>query len=488
MAYGSDVQRITRALNWIGSSALGLGIAIVVWALWWTRGVDDFRTAVIVAALGFGLPSLVALTLAWLLDPLTEPEPPGAAKGAVSGTALPTRRAALGWPAVAQYIAAVIAVGVAAVLRDWLQPILGEMAPFATFYLAIVVAGWIGGFGPSALATALSLAIVSRPLWPGGGDLPSYQLGNVAALGVFAAVALAIGGITATMRATAAAADRMSAETKARNAELQSAESELRHERDRIRVTLESIGDAVITTAVDGVVTFLNPAAERLTGWRSHDARGVLLEKVMELVDEKSGAQLAPLLDTNAQARTPYTTHHAVLIDRKGTSHIIDESGAPIIDDQGAHIGHVVVFRDTTDARRTQAALLESEARFRTTADTAPVLIWMANKTKGCDYVNRQWLEFTGRALEQELGDGWADGVHPEDLDRCLAIYAGAFDARRQFQLEYRLRRFDGEYRWVFDSGVPRFGPGGEFVGYIGACIDVTDQKKARHLVAESAR
>ena len=143
-------------------------------------------------------------------------------------------------------------------------------------------------------------------------------------------------------------------------------------------------------------------------------------------------------------------------------------------------IGHVVVLRDVTRARRAQAALQESEARFRTTADVAPVLIRMSDSSKACDYFNRQWLEFTGRTMEQEIGDGWTEGVHPDDLQSCLSIYNTAFDARQPFEMEYRLRRFDGEYRWVVDHGVPRFAADGLFVGYIGACMDITEQKKAR--------
>ena len=132
------------------------------------------------------------------------------------------------------------------------------------------------------------------------------------------------------------------------------------------------------------------------------------------------------------------------------------------------------------EQRRTEVSLRESEERFRHMADTAPVMIWVSGPDQRCTFFNRSWLNFTGRTLDQELGDGWAEGVHSHDLDRCLQIYTSAFEARRSFQMEYRLRRADGEYRWVLDEGVARFEPGGLFVGYIGCCTDITDLKRTQ--------
>jgi PAS domain S-box-containing protein len=147
--------------------------------------------------------------------------------------------------------------------------------------------------------------------------------------------------------------------------------------------------------------------------------------------------------------------------------------------------------REAEDARRhaeaERAVAQESERRFRATADTAPVLIWTSGLDALCDWFNQPWLAFTGRPMEAELGDGWAERVHPDDLDRCLAIYLGAFHAREPFAMEYRLQRHDGAYRWLLDNAVPRFGADGTFVGYIGTCVDVTDQRLARE-AAEAAR
>jgi two-component system sensor kinase FixL len=122
-----------------------------------------------------------------------------------------------------------------------------------------------------------------------------------------------------------------------------------------------------------------------------------------------------------------------------------------------------------------ETGLRESEQRFRVVADSAPVLIWMSGLDKLCTFFNRPWLEFTGRTMEQEMGNGWAEGVHPDDLQRCLKVYTEAFDARKGFVMQYRLRRNDGEYRWVSDQGVARHDAQGNFVGYVGSCVDVTE-------------
>jgi two-component system, cell cycle sensor histidine kinase and response regulator CckA len=136
------------------------------------------------------------------------------------------------------------------------------------------------------------------------------------------------------------------------------------------------------------------------------------------------------------------------------------------------------VSQKTIELRATIEQLRESEERFRNMADTAPVMIWVSGPDKLCTFFNKGWLEFTGRTLTQELGNGWAEAVHPEDLDHCRGIYSSSFDARRGFQMEYRLQRADGEYRWVLDRGIPRFDPRDRFMGYIGSGLDITDIKR----------
>jgi PAS domain S-box-containing protein len=144
------------------------------------------------------------------------------------------------------------------------------------------------------------------------------------------------------------------------------------------------------------------------------------------------------------------------------------------------------IFARALAERQAEIALRESEQHFRIVADSAPVLIWMSGVDKLCNFFNKPWLEFTGRTMEQEMGNGWAEGVHPDDFQSCLKTYDEAFDARQPFVMQYRLRRHDGEYRWISDNGVPRYDAQKNFAGYIGSCVDITELIKKKQDLRES--
>jgi two-component system, sensor histidine kinase PdtaS len=127
-----------------------------------------------------------------------------------------------------------------------------------------------------------------------------------------------------------------------------------------------------------------------------------------------------------------------------------------------------------------QRRVQETEKRFRTMADHAPVLLWMAGTNAECEFFNQRWLAFTGRSLQEEVGNGWAEGIHPEDFQSCMHTFLDAFVSRHDFAMEYRLRRFDGEYRWIYDQGTPRYEPDGTFAGFIGSCVDISEQRRAQ--------
>jgi PAS domain S-box-containing protein len=143
---------------------------------------------------------------------------------------------------------------------------------------------------------------------------------------------------------------------------------------------------------------------------------------------------------------------------------------------------------DLSERNQAETALRKSEERFRTISNAAPVMMWIAGTDKLCTYFNEPWLDFTGRTMEQELGNGWVEGVYPEDRERCMQIYIKCFDNRQSFSMEYRLRRADGQYRWILDEGVPLVAPDGTFSGYVGGCFDITSRKETEAALLKSEK
>ena len=216
------------------------------------------------------------------------------------------------------------------------------------------------------------------------------------------------------------------------------------------------------------------------------DLQHLTIERYFELIHEDDREPtrhaLKQALEGNGELRTELR-----LVGPGETIRWITVRGQVECDAKGKPLRMRGVSADITERKLAEFALLESEERFRQMADAAPVMIWMSGTDKLCYYFNKGWFDYTGRSLEQELGNGWAEGVHPDDFQRCLDIYTTSFDARRDFSMQYRLRKHDGEYGWILYTGVPNFSHDGLFLGYIGSCIDITSQKDATERVRESA-
>ena len=175
-----------------------------------------------------------------------------------------------------------------------------------------------------------------------------------------------------------------------------------------------------------------------------------------------------------------------VITDALGRQRWLQTVKRPIIDENDRANQVLVVATDITERKMAENDLRESEERFRLLADSAPVMIWMSGIDTMCTYFNRRWLEFTGRKLEDELGNGWTEGLHPDDRDKCMDEYIDAFNKHQSFQIEFRLRRSDNLYCWVLGSGVPRCTQDGSFLGYIGSCLDISKIKQAEDALRES--
>jgi len=259
---------------------------------------------------------------------------------------------------------------------------------------------------------------------------------------------------------------------------------ELQESENRLTAIVDSAMDAIIAVDDQQHILLFNASAEKMFGCTASNALGSSLGRfIPERFRAAHIAHLRHFGDTGMTSRSMGTNGALWALRTNGEEFPIEASISRAVD-SGKKL-FTVIIRDITERRRAEAAATESERRFRLIANTAPVLIWMAGPDKSCNYFNEAWLIFTGRRLEQELGNGWAEGVHADDLKNCLDTYTQHFDRRERFSMEYRLRRHDAEYRWVLDIGVPRFNGDGSFAGYVGCCMDISEMKEARATLAE---
>jgi len=243
----------------------------------------------------------------------------------------------------------------------------------------------------------------------------------------------------------------------------------------RLATVVESSAEAIISKELDGTIRTWNRGAERLYGYTSQEAVG---RSVRMLVPEYRSAEWTEVMSRLARGETVEQLE-TQCVRQDGRRVAVELTISPVRNGNGKVVSASVTGRDIAGRKRAEEELRDSEKRFRLMADQAPVMMWISGTDKLCTWFNKPWLDFAGRTMDEELGHGWADRVHPEDVDDCLKTYVSHFDARRPFRMEYRLRRQDGEYRWIFDIGIPLRGAGDQFTGYIGSCIDVTERKRA---------
>ncbi len=263
--------------------------------------------------------------------------------------------------------------------------------------------------------------------------------------------------------------------------ERKNAEKKLKVAEERYRLFFQNdlTGDYLSTP--EGKLIDCNPAFAKIMGYDSDE----------EILSEKTIHFYPDFIDREEfllkLQKEKIIENYELKLKRKD-GQLIDciENAIGFFDTDGTLTAIQGYLFDITEQKQMEKALRESELHFRTLANSGQALIWTSGTDMKCNYFNRTWLEFRGRTLEQEMGDGWTEGIHPDDLDFCIDTYMQAFKRREKFSMDYRLRRHDGKYRWIQDDGSPRYDLKGEFIGYIGHCLDITVRKEATEALKES--
>jgi PAS domain S-box-containing protein len=257
--------------------------------------------------------------------------------------------------------------------------------------------------------------------------------------------------------------------------ELKNTEETIRKSEEKFRIVADNAYNWEFWEGADGRWIHHSPSCRKITGYSADEFlnNNSLLLKIIHPDDRQS------YLDHHKEKRINQTQgrHYFRIITKEGETRDIEHVCQAVFDGTKSFKGIRGSNIDVTERKIAEKQLRESEVQYRNLANSGSALIWTSGTDKLCNYFNETWLRFTGRTLEQELQNGWAEGVHPDDADRCIETYLSAFDKQIPFEMEYRLRHASGGYRWLVDLGTPNFNSTGEFIGYIGHCFDISERK-----------
>mgnify|MGYP003605554335 CR=1 FL=1 len=235
-----------------------------------------------------------------------------------------------------------------------------------------------------------------------------------------------------------------------------------------------AVSDAIIATDLNYNITYINQRAEELYGYSLDEVLGKSTKIVYAIENIPDFEKKVRGIITNGGKYVG-----EFLQKRKdGSTFMAEMKAQPMYDENNKIVAYIGIQRDITERKEYELQLLEQEKQYRNLANSGLALIWTSDTNKLCNYFNEPWLNFTGRTLEQELGNGWLEGIHPDDMAQCMDTYCKTFDKRVPFDMEYRIKHHSGEYKWIRDLGSPIYNAKGDFVGYIGHCFDMTERKK----------
>lgn len=388
-----------------------------------------------------------------------------------------------------QYGVAIVSVAIATVLRETLDPLLGNQVPYIIHFLAVLITAWYGGFGPGLVAIVLSSFAVGYFFVPPRGALSIRGSGNFVGWLIFLIVSLAM-----IMLAHSQRRERRRAEVSAQaiEAHLENLEREmaerarferrLRDSEARFRALVDGAPMGVVAIDQKGRIVVANEGATDLFGYSREEMTGKRVETLMPERFQTIHSEHRSRYLVEPRLRQMGEDRDLVGLHQDGREFPIEVALNYV--QTGDELLALAFISDITERKQREDALRESEERFRQMANSAPVMIWVSDPDGMCTFLNQSWYNFTGGSPERDLGHGWVDAVHPDDAARCVQAWEEAFAACEPYTMEYRLRRHDGEYCWVLDRGIPRFTPGGKLTGFIGTLIEIDDLKRSQQAQA----